>query len=110
MSIVGIKRDRRKLGRPRHPSMAPTDTALRTRKTTLDELDKLVQIPRMPLSMKLEHLIAEVKQLRKKGDALGQASIKVYELYDNNIIESYQPSIEDMPVEDWNKLWAQYDH
>jgi hypothetical protein len=43
---------------------------MKARKSTLDELDLMVQIPRMSLGDKLESLIREVRYYRKKVDAL----------------------------------------
>ena len=91
MSIVTpTKRDRRRMGRPRNMNRPPTDAALRTTKKTLDELDRLVQYPRMPLGMKLETLIAEIKNHRKNvGGYLSNNQTqllsvnKVYDVNDN---------------------------
>ncbi len=59
------KRDRRKMGRPKNPNIPPADTTLKVRKSTLYELDKIINYPLMPLGRKLESLIAEVKIYRK---------------------------------------------
>lgn len=96
MFVPTGKRDRRRLGRPQNPNRAPADTAVRIRKTALDEIDRLVNIPRMPLGLKIESLIAEVKNLRKKvigeyatSNNLSPNTISVNNVYDNNTIESY---------------------
>lgn len=53
------------MGRPKNPNIPPADTTLKVRKSTLDELDKIVNYQHMPLGRKLESLIAEVKMHRK---------------------------------------------
>lgn len=60
------KRDRRRLGRPRNPNKAPTDTSVRMRKSTIDKLDQAIPYHRMPIDEKIDHLIKEVLSLRKK--------------------------------------------
>jgi hypothetical protein len=85
MIVTTSKRDRRRMGRPKNPNIPPADTTLKVRKSTLDELDQIVNYPRMPLGRKLESLIAEVKMYRKKLE--GQSLVSQPNAINFNLIK-----------------------
>jgi|SRR5215831_1989810 len=89
MSIVGISpNQRRRLGRRGNPNQKPADTTVKIKKEVLDDIDLLIQIPRMPLGLKIESMVRELKLLRKNSVGLTKNQAYQHQEYLINNINS----------------------
>ena len=58
---------RRKQGRKGTRNRPPADTTVKVRREILDEIDLMIQFPRMPLGLKIESMVKELKMYRKNS-------------------------------------------